>query len=89
MSTSTPRRVQSDSNREITRHLEIDGVTVGPDLTDSSGEHDDDNEVAHRWMASHHPGSGYSIVSVSHGRCCRRASYAAADQPPDVDYGAW
>ena len=77
------------SRATITRHIEIDGLSVGPDFTAESDRDSADNEAAHRWMAKHHPGSGYSIVSTRLGRCCRRASYAAAVHPKLIDYGAW
>ena len=84
-----PSRDAPAPSSAIVQHLEIDGVAVGPDFAAPSDHKGEDSEVAHRWMASHHPGSGYSIVSSSDGRCCRRANYAAEEQPHDVDYGAW
>jgi hypothetical protein len=71
-----------------TCHLEIDGARVGPRF-DTRPDQDEDHEAPHRWMADHHPGCGYTIVSVRSGHCCRRANYAAAVQPQLVDYGTW
>ncbi len=85
MPPSTLRPVRPAVSLAITRHLEIDGVPVGPNLAELSDLGIDDSEAAHRWMASNHPGTGYSIVSASLGRCCRRVSYAPAPPSRNVD----
>jgi hypothetical protein len=89
MSVSTPPRDHPAPSSATMQHLEIDGVPVGPDFAPPPDSEGEDSEAAHRWMAIHHPGSGYSIVSSADGHCCRRANYAAAEQPHDVDYGVW
>jgi hypothetical protein len=73
----------------LVRHIEIDGITLGPDFVAGSEGASEDTEIVHRWMVNHHPDTGYSIVSMRLGHCCRRASYAAAVRPVPVDYGVW
>jgi hypothetical protein len=79
--TATVGVPRSRDQTVMTRHLEIDGRRVGPEFSGDSDWRASDDEIAHRWMAQHHPGCGYSIVSTRLGRCCRRANYAASAPP--------
>ena len=64
----------ASSRATITWHLEIDGLSVGSEFVAQSDWDGADNEAAHRCMACHHPGSGYSIVSDSDAAAGERAT---------------
>jgi hypothetical protein len=83
-STVDPAVLVTEGRTTITRQLEIDGLPVGPQFSGESEWGVEDDEVAHRWMACHHPDCGYSIVSTRLGRCFRRANYAASVRPMRV-----
>jgi hypothetical protein len=65
----------------ITYRVEIDGVAVGPDFSTDGDRFGEEEEVVHRWVALHHPGSGYTILTARPGQADRRMNYPASDRP--------